>query len=552
MASKLIIFQLIFLFVGQLWAVRGTDKGIQSLPEEFQEEAMSILQKYQELQKLKPTERKLNLDLEDGAVTSIFTKPGFFSAEECAADASNQAKKSKAKPCASVGWPNNQSQITSTGNIEFRVEEDGEGNETLRTYTEVDFAYDRSGKKISGRGWVAQDLVSFEPVDPSYSEIVAKKAGQVQSWLKEKWDKVCAPSTVSSAQVSSQPSRNNLNDIADVSKAAQNEVAAENKKRRTVAGIATELSASIGKCVLKPPDKAPEKFSSSIVYDQFVLPSVKKLPLPNGILKENGQPLNRNDLIDIDALARTLYAEMASCTPIGAQYPMAVARVIRNREEAMQANQNYMQEFIRKNSEHDSRKTLLCKAATSPVLFSAWNQKIIDSKALKAARKAEVKALNKKGIKGWDAVKKARQTIQPDAEKGSYYKTNDSGLLHTLCPPSDPKGICYTGAVPDKNSAIAWENTIRIAVEAVLFPKQFNAKTAELEGIKHYTSDRDRFYDFKQVNPSIEGRKISSSRCLNLWRPMTEAEKKAKAEAAKRKAPGKAKTTTKQEKKKKK
>ena len=53
---------------------------------------------------------------------------------------------------------------------------------------------------------------------------------------------------------------------------------------------------------------------------------------------------------------------------------------------------------------------------------------------------------------------------------------------------------------------------MKVATEAVLFPKQFLAKTAELEGIKHYTSNRDQFYDFKQVRPSIEGREISSKR----------------------------------------
>ncbi len=541
MACSRFIFLFLILICFKLWALSGTVKGVQSLPEEFQAEASALLQKYQELQKLKPSERILNLDLDEGAVTSVFTKPGFFSTEECEADAAKQSKKNKSKGCASAGWPDSKSIITSTGNIEFRVEEDSEGNETLRTYAEVDFTYTRDGKEKKGKGWLAQDFIAFEPVSPSYSDIVFKKANEVQSWFKEKWEKVCPPDSKEALQTLPQPSKKNLSDIADVSKAIQKDVTETNQKRRTVASIATEISSSVGKCMLKPPDKAPQNFSGSIVYDQFVLPSMKKTALPKNIKKEDGQPLSQKDLVDIDALARTLYAEMASCTPIGAQYPMAVARVIRNREEAMQKNSNSIQEFVKNNKEHDSSKSLLCKAATSPVLFSAWNQQIIDFKKLKDARSAAVKSFNKQGIRGQEAVKKARQSIQPDPETGSYYKANQSGLLHTLCPPSDPKSVCYTGSVPDKNSAIAWENTIRIAVEAVLFPKQFSNKTDELKGIKHYTSDRNSFYDFIQVNPSIEGRKISSDRCLNLWRPMTDAEKKAKAEAPKRKSAGQSK-----------
>lgn len=535
MDCKRLLSLFLLLFGFNLWGFSGTEKGIQALPEEFQEEASTILQKYQELQKLKPVERRLNLDLDDGAVTSVFTKPGFFSTEECEADAAKQTKKNKAKGCASIGWPDSKSVITSTGNIEFRVEEDAEGNETLRTYAEIEFAYTRDGSEKKGKGWISQDLIAFDPVSPSYSEIAYKKATEVQTWLKEKWEKICPPAKTA-PQILTPPAQNNIGQIAELTNALEKQVADTNQKRRTVAGIATELSGSIGKCMLKPPDKAPQKFSGSLVYDQFVLPSMKKTALPKDIKKENGQPLSQKDLIDIDALARTLYAEMASCTSIGAQYPMAVARVIMNREQAMQANPNFIQEFVKNNNEHDSSKSLLCRAATSPVLFSAWNQKIIDFKQLKEARSAEVKSLHKRGIKGGEAEKKARQSIQPDPDSGAYYKPNESGLLHTLCPPSDPKDLCYTGKVPDKNSAIAWENTIRIAVEAVLFPKQFSTKTAELEGIKHYTSDRDKFYDFIQVKPSIEGRKITSDRCLNLWRPMTEAEKKAKAEAEKRKA----------------
>ncbi len=501
-------------------AIPGTPQGIKSLPEEFKAEAREILKKFQDYEKSKMPEASLSLDLDDKAYASIFSKPGIFSHEECEQDAIDY-RKTPGRQCKVIGTPDNKSIIQPTGKIDFRIAEDADGNETLFAYTQVNFSYQGDKGVVSGMGWIPQDYISFKPVSPSYKEIIVDKINRAQDWVKRNWNEICDPALKTAPVTPVHSVIKNLTDIAKVSEAITEKIQILNKERKTVSEVADSLSSLVGKCVLNPPNVAPQNFTGSIAYDQFALPVVNQTALPKGIKKEDGKEFSRQDLTDIDALTRTMFAEMASCTPIGAQYPMAVARVIKNRELAMQKNPQFISEFVKKNSQHDPGKTLLCKAATSPILFSAWNQEVIDFAALKKAREEKAVELQKKyKIKLGRARALAKKEVKPnpDSNPKAFYKKNDSGLLHSLCPPSDPRAICYTGAKPNGNFNTVWQNTLRIATEAILFPKQFLEKTAELEGIKHYTSNRDKFYDFKQVKLSIEGREISSKRCLNLWK----------------------------------
>lgn len=539
MFLRRVVFLILLLSGVHLWAVPGTEEGIKKLPEELREEARSILKKYQELQKLPQNERKVHLDLNDGVQTSVFSKSGITSTNDCAAD---KPKKSS-EACKSLGWPDNKSNLTSTGNLDFQFEEDEDGNKILKTYTEVNFSYDREGLK-TGTGWVSQDVVSFEPTISSYSEIVMNKISEAQVWLGEKWEEICKPATKggSSPLLLAPASKNNWLAIYEVTKKVEEKVVVENQERRTVSEIASELSSSVGQCILdvkveeKKTEKGqievnvdvtvPKSFSGNLTYDQFVLPSMQKHSLPKNIRKEDGTPFTQKDLIAVDTMARSLYAEMARCVELGSHYQMAIARVFRNREKAILDNPNAAKEFLRHQSEHSPNKSLLSQVVTSPVQVSAWNQEVIDFDKLKDARRGEVKALMKQGVGEWDAWERAKKIFKPNMETKRFYKNNESGLLHTLCPPSDPKKICYAERKPNLTENAAWESSLRVAVEAVLFPTQFDRKTAQLEGIKHYTSGRTKFYDYTEVFPSIDGRKINSRACLNLWKERPKKKKK--------------------------
>ncbi|MNL84395.1 hypothetical protein D3C87_2123490 [compost metagenome] len=56
---------------------------------------------------------------------------------------------------------------------------------------------------------------------------------------------------------------------------------------------------------------------------------------------------------------------------------------------------------------------------------------------------------------------------------------------------------------------------MRIATEAVLYPKKFKSRSPNLTQL-FYTSDLGR-PKWKQVNPKVEGRTINKDYCLMTW-----------------------------------
>jgi hypothetical protein len=161
----------------------------------------------------------------------------------------------------------------------------------------------------------------------------------------------------------------------------------------------------------------------------------------------------------------------------------------------------------------------MTRVASSPVQFSAWNKDIIDFDALKEARENRAKQLQKqkRGLSSFQAMKQAQEELKPDPQTKEFYKFNESGLKHTLCPPSDMNKPYYDGHLPSKNLNEIWKQTLQAAVEASLYPEKFNRRTDSLKHVLHYTSGRNSFYNYQQVRPSVEGQKINSDRCLNLW-----------------------------------
>lgn len=516
---KILFCCLLYLcaFISRSWAIDSKiEQQIDKLPKKFQQQAREVLKKYSDYNQNKTKNSSLYLQTPDGATLAVFSKPGVFNEEECSHDAENRAV-SNNKKCKIVSQVTTKTEFKPTGELQFQIKKDIEGKDYLATFMQVSIS-DTNHKPTVG--WLAQDYISFKPITPSFKNILIEKTGQAQKWLKQQWSNLCEQSsTKANLSIFSKAAKKNLTELADVTLNIDEKTLADNKHKENISTIASNLSDKIGQCVLDPPNKAPTKFSSQLVYDQFVLPQITKTKIPNNIIKEDQTPINQKDLIDIDSLARTIYAEMASCVSLGDQYPMAVARIIKNRELAMLENSNFITEFIRKFKEHSVGKSIMCMAATSPVLFTSWNLKLINFEQLNDARQALAKKYQKK-MSANKAMAKAVQTIQPNPETNAYYKDNTTGLLHTLCPPSNTDKACYTGGQPDATSSAAWKTILKIATEVVLFPVKFLEKTAELTGIKHYTSDRTSFYDYKKVTGlKIEGKTIDSDKCLNLWVP---------------------------------
>lgn len=508
MTHRSFIFFIFILSTLSGFASSFPNNDIDKLPEEFKSQAIEILKKYSDYKKNKTNDSRLYSNLIEDSTTPFFSKPGFFDKEEC----DHLADKNE---CQITGLLDNKTDFEPTGGVKFKIITDPEGHQYLTTFAEIRTKSTKNQpQKI---GWISAEYISFQPSPPSYSQIAVENTSRPENWLKTASQKICTTvSSIKSAMLFSKPMNKNISDLVDATQKITSEINAENDHKTKISKIADLLSEKVGQCVLSPPNQAPRQFSTQIVYDQFALPVIQKESPPPHLKKENDQAITQQDLINIDALARTIYAEMAVCTAIGDQYPMAVARVIKNRELAINDNNNFMTEFVKNNSFHDSSKSLLCKVATSPVLLSAWNQKIIDFESLNQAREKFAKKLQKKiGKKKAQAA--ANKEINADSKSGLYYKNNDTGLLQTLCPPSKKNALCYTGKSPDGNSFAAWQAILKIATEAILFPEKFLKRTEQLTNIKHYTSNRNSFFDFKKVHPFIEGKQIDSDRCLNLW-----------------------------------
>lgn len=184
------------------------------------------------------------------------------------------------------------------------------------------------------------------------------------------------------------------------------------------------------------------------------------------------------DIITIDALARTMYAEMGICYRHGLHYPMAVARIALNRTFADPATfKHYTAEVP-----HDTAKSALSKILTTPSQFNAW-------------------------------IPKKKVRIEGQDQETTAFK-------QVLCPPVSGDKAFYTGSSPKTQDQEIWMNSLRIATEAVLFSDDFKLRTKKIEG-DHYTSGlrATNWHGMRKVipAPTIEGRKISLEQCMQVW-----------------------------------
>jgi hypothetical protein len=97
--------------------------------------------------------------------------------------------------------------------------------------------------------------------------------------------------------------------------------------------------------------------------------------------------------------------------------------------------------------------------------------------------------------------------------------TTNGSLTLALCPPSDPNKDSWQKFKPGKDELAIWENTLRIATEAVLFPNKFNNRTSEVKSTYYdYNSGPADPWGYHRVYPSIDGRKVSRVACMQIWK----------------------------------
>lgn len=247
---------------------------------------------------------------------------------------------------------------------------------------------------------------------------------------------------------------------------------------RSVVSTAEQISGLIGKCYKKTPSEISQWPANSNVFQNVIASDLRKLNVPRveieGHTSDSPKLLDVQKLEAIDALARTIYAEMGQCFSKGLQYPMAVGRIIHNRAEATCSLKGKI--FIQ--GDHPKTAAEETKVATTPQQFSLW--------------------------------------------KRSEGTRKNGPLLQALCPPIKAGGEYYAATRAPQMEYEIWKNAVYIATQTMLFPESFKKRTSEMEGRYYYTSGLGWFHGLEKVQPSIEGRPLDNPKCMEVWRDMAQ------------------------------
>ncbi|MBS1970145.1 MAG: hypothetical protein JSU04_07540 [Bdellovibrionales bacterium] len=384
-------------------------------------------------------EQAAYLDVEDDEIVSVFAKPG-NNWKTCKSDST----------CHPVGWLDNKAKIKIiSAPKKMKVEDPYTGKMENEEFVLVDFSYERTVKgvvyKKHDTGWV----------DASYLSKIKNKTFFGDDNSNSKPERDCPPGDPNQAIIDVKKK------MAPVTKAVGNQ---------GVKDIAKSLSEVVGQCVINPA-KPPSRYPAGNAFDSMVLPSLqRKMPK---ILGPDGKPVTLQQVADIDALARTLYGEMAGCYKHGLQYPMAIAKIASNRADAPDKTKKA---FIGSDASRSDKVDDIARVVTTPSQFNVW---------MKYHEGGQI----------------------------------NGSLQKALCPPSDPNKASWQNFKPGKDEQAIWENTVRIATEAVLFPNKFKSRTSEIKNdIYDYNSGSRDPWGYTRIYPRIEGRRVDRVSCMQVWK----------------------------------
>lgn len=337
-------------------------------------------------------------------------------------------------------FPINLDQMKKNHSLDLNPLEIGEGNEITR-YSLVYFEYTRKDNPTKrGIGWIKTDLLSKKHNLTTFYPAAAVSQNKVD---------------------------NSKNDDLNVSP--------NQKNISFINSFINRIMSVTGKCY-KPNYKIPIEMTA---FDRLIHNDLVRSIHAESILSEFNRSISSEQIVTIDALARTLYGEMGVCFKYGLHYPMAVAKIAYNR--SIEKNQDLLKKFMGRRINHIESKTNLCKVATAPSQFNAW-------------------------------IPKKVVVIQGKQIRTQAYE-------QTLCPPSNKDKNFYLGIKPDEIEHNIWINALKIATEVVLFPNQFAERTKEIEG-KDFSSNLvgDTWNGMSKIlGKSIEGRVLDREGCVQLW-----------------------------------
>lgn len=181
-------------------------------------------------------------------------------------------------------------------------------------------------------------------------------------------------------------------------------------------------------------------------------------------------PATKADWVAIDVMARTLYAEMASCFKHGAHYPEAVAKIAVNRAD-----------FV-SDPQMKSRASLFVNASDTNPLHAPLTKVFF--------RKGQFSVWNK----------------------------DDPARRMTMCPPSNAAKDFWAGHPPTPDESKIWREAVRIASEAVLSGESFRRRTKDMTSVYYNVNQDLSEQGYKRVRgASVGGDSLSRGRCIQVW-----------------------------------
>ena len=302
------------------------------------------------------------------------------------------------------------------------------------------------------------------------------------------------------------------------------------KSKEGSAKIADQLSPYMGACMLSPPrNKAPKIPESMSPFEKVADYWKKSNVNVNG---PDGKPLSKPQLEAIDALARTLYGEMGICdsdgsgevgqeNSLGLGYLSAVAAVASNRVRHIELFPNERKRPIADVDPSPDRLNMT-DVLLSSSQFSCWNRtELVSPKKAAEGSECGEKASYRSSAK---KSPKPRHVTGANSAHGGRVAIPNRSLTHVLCPPAHEDEPFFCGEKAGPAYSQVWKDALRIATEAVLYPKEFAAKTSAIKDVYYYTSGHDHFYNFERVkDPRVAGvkltdRDVNGRRCMELWR----------------------------------
>lgn len=422
------------------------------------------------------------LNIEEGDVQPIFSLPG-FDTESCRAQAEKTAtlnatikdKSLTMTECQTIGTPPRNVHLTWLGTVEEMKMQNPFAPEEVEKVSFLDVKYDYrdpvTHKRMKGKGWIRSMHLNKQREAPTYATHADHRVLE------------CSNSPVQSAK-----------NICD---------AAEFEFNKHLNSVVEQLLPYVGRCPFENPHDLVKKVTpaSQLIYDQNVIPMLKKIDYPKEL--RDGKKLSFDDFMAIDAYSRTNIGEMGRCFDKGLEYPFAEQGLILNRakyvDQAIEKNlPNLATVFVRKV--HASENTNV-QVATEPVQISLWNNV------------AQYNNLNGVG-----------QALCPPSNPDKLFWTNYNPR-QPLKKGKDGKLIPNNGRKPSPEEYQIWKQSVKIAVEAALYPDHYQQKRIpDLNNLFHYTSGPATIPGLTRLtNKKANGKVLSDSKCINVWRDPTMA-----------------------------